>query len=45
MHRLTLDKYIDEAVKKGLISWETNDTLSITPKGISYLESHNIIEG
>lgn len=44
MHRLTLDKYIAEAVKQGLISWKTNDTLSITPKGISYLESHNIIE-
>ena len=44
MHRLTLDKYIQEAVKQGLISWRTKDTLSITSKGLSYLEVHNIIE-
>jgi predicted transcriptional regulator len=43
MHRLTLDKYIQEAVKQGLISWQTADTLSITAKGLSYLEAHNII--
>lgn len=44
MHRLTLDKYIQEAVKQGLIFWRTEDTLSITSKGLSYLEAHNIIE-
>ena len=45
MHRLTLDKYIDEAVGQGLISWKSNETLSITTKGINYLEAHSIIEG
>lgn len=45
MHRLTLDKYIQEAVMQKLIEWKDSDTLSITPKGIQYLETHVIISG
>jgi len=44
MHRLTLDKYLKEAVAQGLLSWRTDDTLTITNNGIKYLETHNIIE-
>lgn len=45
MHRFTLDKYIDQAAKQGLIQWEADDRLAITRAGISYLEQHDIIEG
>lgn len=45
MHRLTLDKYIEQTVQQGLITRGKRDLLYITGKGISYLEQHNIIEG
>ncbi len=45
MHRLSLDKYIQEAINQGLISWQNKDTISITKKGISYLEAHDVISG
>ncbi|WP_350431739.1 toll/interleukin-1 receptor domain-containing protein [Shewanella sp. H8] len=44
MHRLTLNKYIIEASKQGLIRMESDGAITITPDGISYLEQHEIIE-
>lgn len=45
IHRLSLDKYVREAVKRGLLVWKTNDTIKITKKGIGYLETNEIIIG
>ncbi|RPA57581.1 toll/interleukin-1 receptor domain-containing protein [Shewanella frigidimarina] len=45
MHRLTLDKYIEEAVNKGLLEWHGNDAINITTDGVNYLETHEIIGG
>ena len=43
MHRLTLDKYIVEAVNQNLIKWIDKEKIKITSNGVTYLEAHNII--
>jgi hypothetical protein len=45
MHRLTLDKYINIAIKSNLIAKEHSNTISITKEGLNYLELHEIISG
>jgi|TARA_R110001583_G_scaffold192168_1_gene358402 hypothetical protein len=43
MHRLTLERYLGDAIKSGLVS--RNDWLiKITPKGLEYLVEHELIE-
>lgn len=44
MHRFTLDKYIEQACNQNLLTWYSNEKLSITKQGISYLEQHGIID-
>lgn len=44
MHRLTLDRYLNNAIKDGLMTWHTDDTLIITDEGLNYLIAHGIIE-
>lgn len=44
MHRLTLDRYLHKAIKDGLMTWHTDDTLIITDEGLNYLVAHDIIE-
>lgn len=43
MHRLTLDRYLIQAVKDELLKWHTDKTLIITEKGLDYLTAHEII--
>jgi hypothetical protein len=45
MHKFTLDKYIELAITQGLLNWRSENAISITQKGIAYLETHNIIQG
>jgi len=45
MHRLTVDRYLDSAVKQGLIKWTGESDLSITENGVNYLIFHKIIDG
>ncbi|MCG7926274.1 MAG: toll/interleukin-1 receptor domain-containing protein [Candidatus Thiodiazotropha taylori] len=45
MHRLTLEKYVNEAVTQGLIKWNGDSAINITEQGILYLIRHGIIEG
>ncbi|MDD2267364.1 toll/interleukin-1 receptor domain-containing protein [Sulfuricurvum sp.] len=44
MHRLTLDRYLKQAVKDGLVKWHGDYALSITDDGLNYLFAHGIIE-
>lgn len=45
LHRLTLDRYLQDAIDMGLIKWKerSNGTLNITEDGINYLIAHKII--
>lgn len=44
MHRLTIDKYIRQAMNEGLISEKLSDWFIVTDKGYDYLVAHNIIQ-
>lgn len=44
MHRLTFDKYINQAMIEGLISERLPQWYFVTEKGFSYLVAHKIIE-
>jgi len=44
MHRLTLDRYLKNAVDQGLINWYGNTALIISQDGIDYLVSHGVID-
>lgn len=44
MHRLTLDRYITNAVDQGLIKWYGEKALIISQDGVDYLISHGIID-
>ncbi len=43
MHRLTLDRYIKQAVQQGLLATIRDNRLMITDDGIEYLVAHGII--
>lgn len=45
MHRLTLDKYVNLAIEDDLIKVGNSNTIYIKSKGITYLETHEIISG
>jgi len=44
LHRLTLDKYLSEAIKEGLVTRSDIDAIYLTDKGRNYIFSHNIVE-
>lgn len=44
LHRLTLDSFLEDAVKKGLVEWLGTNALKITEKGRNYIFSHKIVE-
>ena len=44
MHRLSLDKYLAEAVNDELIKWNGEHALIITEKGRNYIFTHNIVK-
>ncbi len=43
MHRLTIDRYLAEAVKEGLVIWEGSTAIKITEKGRDYVFSHDLV--
>jgi hypothetical protein len=43
MHRLTFDRYLNEAVNRGLVDRDILDRCHVTPDGIEYLIAHGII--
>lgn len=44
MHRLSLEKYMSKAIESGYIKRDNSGVIHITLGGISYLETHSIIE-
>lgn len=43
MHRLTFDRYLKEAISRGLVERDTLGRFRVTQDGIEYLVSHGII--
>jgi len=43
LHRLTLDRFLADAITEGLVT-RKDDVLYITDKGRNYIFSHNIVE-
>lgn len=44
MRRLTVDRYVNEAIQQGLIERYGEDALRMTPKGLDYLATQGIID-
>lgn len=44
MHRLTLERYLNEAIKEGLLTKDLIARYTITNKGIEYLIDHGVID-